>query len=91
MPIRQTYINGMIPSRQRASILSFDSMMSSTGGVWAQPVLGRAADAWGYATSYVISAGISALAVPCLLLSRRQNAPADTVEITEAEPAPQPA
>src|SRR5215211_2952920 len=28
MPIRQTYINGMIPSRQRATILSFDSMMS---------------------------------------------------------------
>jgi MFS family permease len=91
MPIRQTYINGMIPSRQRASILSFDSMMSSSGGVWAQPVLGRAADAWGYGTSYVIAAGISALAVPCLVLSRRQNAPADTVEITEAEPAPQPA
>jgi MFS family permease len=91
MPIRQTYINGMIPSRQRASILSFDSMMGSSGGVWAQPVLGRAADAWGYGTSYVISAGISALAVPCLILSRRQNAAADTVEITEAEPAPQPA
>src|SRR5215208_6704279 len=32
MPIRQTYINGMIPSRQRATILSFDSMMSSSGG-----------------------------------------------------------
>ena len=44
MPIRQTYLNGMIPSRQRATILSFDSMMSSTGGVWTQPVLGRAAD-----------------------------------------------
>jgi MFS family permease len=90
-PIRQAYINGMIPSRQRASILSFDSMMSSTGGVWAQPVLGRAADAWGYGSSYVLSAAISALAVPCLVLSRRKNAPADTVEITEAEPAPQPA
>ena len=49
MPIRQTYINGLIPSRQRATILSFDSMMSSTGGVWAQPLLGRAADVWGYA------------------------------------------
>jgi MFS family permease len=91
MPIRQTYINGMIPSRQRASILSFDSMMSSSGGVWAQPVLGRAADAWGYGTSYVISAGISALAVPCLILSRRQNAPADTIGVAEVEPAPQPA
>jgi MFS family permease len=91
MPIRQTYINGMIPSRQRASILSFDSMMSSTGGVWAQPVLGRAADAWGYGTSYVIAAGINSLAIPTLILSRRQNAPADTTEISDAAPAAQPA
>ncbi len=91
MPIRQTYLNGMIPSRQRATILSFDSLMSSSGGVWAQPVLGRAADAWGYAPSYLFSAGISALAIPCLALSRRENTPADTVEATEAEPVPQPA
>jgi MFS family permease len=90
MPIRQTYLNGLIPSRQRATILSFDSLMDSTGGVWAQPVLGRAADAWGYAPTYVMSAGISALALPFLALSRRQNAPADTVDLKEA-PAPQPA
>ena len=80
MPIRQTYLNGLIPSRQRATILSFDSMMGSTGGVWAQPVLGRAADVWGYAPSYLLGAGISALALPFLALSRRQNAPADTGE-----------
>jgi MFS family permease len=91
MPIRQTYINGMIPSRQRATILSFDSMMSSTGGVWAQPVLGKTADAYGYATSYVVSAGIAAFAIPFLVLSRRQDAPADTQEVAEAEPVPQPA
>ena len=75
MPIRQAYLNGLIPSRQRATILSFDSMMASTGGVWTQPALGRAADVWGYATSYVIGAGISALALPFLALSRRENAP----------------
>jgi MFS family permease len=91
MPIRQTYLNGMIPSRRRATILSFDSMMSSSGGVWTQPLLGRAADVWGYASSYLIGAGISALALPCLALSRRQNAPADTLEVTEAQAAPQPA
>jgi MFS family permease len=91
MPIRQTYINGLIPSRQRATILSFDSMMASSGGVWLQPVLGRSADVWGYAPSYVISAGITALAVPCLALSRRENAAADTVEVTEAQPDAQPA
>ncbi len=91
MPIRQTYMNGLIPSRQRATILSFDSLMDSVGGVWAQPVLGRAADVWGYAPSYLIGAGISALAVPCLAMSRRQNAPADTLDVAEAQAAAQPA
>ncbi len=85
MPIRQSYLNGLIPSRQRATILSFDSMMSSGGGVWTQPLLGRAADAWGYAPSYLIGAGISALALPCLALSRRENAAADTVDVSELQ------
>ena len=91
MPIRQSYLNGLIPSRQRATILSFDSMMDSTGGVWAQPALGRAADVWGYAPSYLIGAGISAVALPFLALSRRQNAPADRAELDRAQPAPQAA
>jgi MFS family permease len=86
MPIHQAYLNGMIPSEQRATIISFDSLMNSTGGVWAQPVLGRAADAWGYAPSYLLGAAISALAVPFIALSRRQNAPADTVTEGVAEP-----
>ena len=90
MPIRQTYLNGLIPSRQRATILSFDSLMESTGGVWAQPLLGRAADVWGYAPSYLLGAAISAVGVPALLLSRRQNAPADVREVAKpsiAQPA----
>jgi MFS family permease len=87
MPIRQAYLNGLIPSRQRATILSFDSMMTSSGGVWAQPALGRAADAWGYAPSYLIAAGISTLALPFIALSRRQNAEADTVQPAVAQPA----
>jgi MFS family permease len=92
MPIRQAYMNGLIPSRQRATILSFDSLTGSSGGVWAQPVLGRAADVWGYAQSYLLTAGIWALALPALALSRRQNATADTVAVpaaaeTTSEPA----
>ena len=80
-PIRQAYMNGMIPSRQRATILSFDSLMSSSGGVWAQPALGRAADVWGYAPTYLSAPAISALALPFLVLSRRQNAPADDARV----------
>jgi MFS family permease len=78
MPIHQAYLNGLIPSQQRATILSFDSMMGSSGGVVAQPVLGRAADVWGYAGSYLLGAAVSALALPFVLLSRKQDAPADT-------------
>jgi MFS family permease len=88
MPIRQTYMNGMIPSRQRATILSFDSLMGSAGGVWAQPLLGRVADVWGYGPSYVVGAAISAIAIPALALSRRQNAPADTVQAVSASSFP---
>jgi MFS family permease len=91
MPIRQAYLNGLIPSRQRATILSFDSLMSSTGGVWTQPVLGRAADVWGYAPSYLMGAGISTLALPFLALSRREDAPADTLDLSELQVAPRQA
>ena len=56
-PLRQAFINGVIPSEQRATVLSFDSLMGSAGGVVAQPALGRAADVYGYAASYVIAAG----------------------------------
>jgi MFS family permease len=90
-PIRQSYMNAMIPSRQRATILSFDSLMDNTGGVWAQPVLGRTADVWGYGSSYLVSAGISAVALPFLALSRREDMPADTVEASDAQAAAEPA
>ena len=86
MPIRQAYLNGMIPSEQRATVLSFDSLMGNTGGVFIQPALGKAADVWSYGTSYVIGAGIQALAVPFLLLSRREHAPADTVSVPPSTP-----
>src|SRR2546427_473814 len=47
-------------------------------------IIGRVADVWGYGPSYVVAAAISAVAVPALALSRRQNAPADTIQPIEA-------
>jgi MFS family permease len=83
VPARQAYLNGLIPSEQRATILSFDSLMGSAGGVVAQPALGRAADVWGYPASYALSGVVAALALPFIWLSRRANAPADV----ERQPA----
>ncbi len=80
VPIRQAYLNGIIPSQQRATVLSFDNLMASAGGVVAQPALGRAADVWGYPSAYVLSAGIQLMAMPFLLLARRENARSDRIE-----------
>jgi MFS family permease len=78
--MRQAFINGVIPSEQRATVLSFDSLMGSIGGVVAQPVLGRVADVSGYAASYLVSAAVSALAIPFVFLARREQAPSDPID-----------
>jgi predicted MFS family arabinose efflux permease len=78
-PMRQAFINGLIPSQQRATVLSFDALIGSTGGVVAQPALGRTADVFGYGTSYVVAAAIQLLAVPFAFLARRENAPSDPI------------
>jgi MFS family permease len=76
-PVRPAYINDMIPSKERATVLSFDSLMGSSGGAVVQPLLGRSADLYGYAASLAIAGVIQLLAVPFLLASRRQGSPAD--------------
>ena len=84
MPVRQAYVNELIPSEQRATVLSFDSLMGSSGGVVIQPILGRAADVWGYPVSYVCSAAIQALAIPFVWLARRERAESDRITSAEA-------
>jgi len=79
-PLRQAYLNGIIPSEQRATVLSFDALMGSSGGVVSQPLLGCSADVWSYSTSYLISAAISVAALPFLALARRENAESDEIK-----------
>src|SRR3954468_9481466 len=85
LPIRQAYLNDMIPSQQRATVLSLDSLMGSTGGVVIQPALGKAADATSYGTSFAFGALFQLLAVPFLFRSRREGPAADQA-ISLAEP-----
>ena len=78
-PVRQSYLNQLIPSEQRATVLSFDSLLSSGGGVVVQPALGKSADAWGYPMSYVLSGALHALALPFLWLARRERSASDAI------------
>jgi MFS family permease len=72
-PVRQAHLNSLIPSKQRATVLSFDALMGSSGGVVFQPVLGRAADLVGYAQSFIVGGIIQAIAIPLSALAHREN------------------
>src|SRR5829696_5919211 len=85
LPIRMAYMNGLIPSEQRATVLSFDNLLGSSGGVVIQPALGKVADAASDATSYLVGAGIALAALPFMLLARRERPVSDPVEFEPAQ------
>ena len=84
-PVRQAYLNGLIASRERATVLSFDSLLGSGGAVGIQPILGRAADVWGYPASYVCSSAIQVLAIPFFWLARSERAASDAIGDARAD------
>jgi MFS family permease len=86
-PMRRAFINPLIPSQQRATVLSFDALMGSAGGVVIQPALGRSADLFGYGMSYVVAAGIQALAIPFAVLARVEDASSDKTDVAPEEEA----
>ncbi len=86
-PIRQAYLNALIPSKQRATVLSTDNLLGSTGGVVFQPSLGKAADVWSLGTSFFLAGVVQILAVPFLLLARAQHSNAETPAPSEPKKA----
>lgn len=79
-PVYLSLINTLIPSAQRATVLSFNNLMGSAGGVVTQPALGRAADVYGYAATYIMSSAISFIAIIFMFLARFENIPADRID-----------
>jgi MFS family permease len=78
-PVQQAFMNGCIPSEQRATVLSFASLMGSAGGVVAQPALGRVADVFSYGIAYVVAGVVYVLSLPFIIAVRRMGLTADRV------------
>jgi len=78
-PMQQAYMNDCIPSEQRATVLSFASLMGSAGGVVSQPALGRVADVFSLGTGYAVAGLLYAVRLPFILAVRRMRLPADEV------------
>lgn len=79
-PVYLSLINALIPSQQRATVLSFNNLMGSSGGVVSQPVLGQAADVFGYAITYVMTSVITITASLFILFVRFENINEDQID-----------
>jgi len=78
-PVRQAYFNHLVPSEQRATIISFDAMIASAGGALGQGGLGYLAQVQSISGGYVLSGLITSLALLVVLLLRGRNDPVDQI------------
>ena len=78
-PVRQAYIHAEVLGQQRATVVSFDSMVANLGGVAGQAGLGYLAKAGGYASAYVTGGVATLLAIPLFLALRMRRDDADRI------------
>ncbi len=79
-PAIQAYLNKQIPSSERATVLSFASMVGSVGGTAAQPALGRVADVYSYGTSFLVSGIVQIISLPFYVSAKRTHVKADEIK-----------
>lgn len=78
-PVRQAYLHQLVPSEQRATVVSFDSMVSGAGGVGAQVGLGALGEARSVGSAFVVGGLAMAGAIPLFAAVRRRGGPADQI------------
>ena len=71
MPVYRAYSNSLIPSSQRATILSLDALFADGGAAVGQPMLGAVAQRIGYPASWFAGAALVLLTAPLYAASGR--------------------
>lgn len=78
-PVKQAYLHQVIPSEQRATVISFDSLVASGGSMVGQGGLGYLSQIQSLSTGYATGGIFTLLALPILLGLRRLAKPADFI------------
>jgi MFS family permease len=76
-PVRQAFLNDLIPSPQRATVLSFDSLMGDGGAIVGQTGLGWLSRGFGLGSGYLAGSVLLAAALPFIYVLKRLKEPAD--------------
>lgn len=82
-PVRQAFLHELVDSESRATVLSFDAMVSSIGGAGGQIGLGRVAGASSFSAGYIVGGATTGLALPVLWMLRARGSVGD--ELDDAE------
>jgi MFS family permease len=82
-PVRQTYLHQSIPTSERATLVSFDSLVGSLGSVGGQTGLGYLSQERSIPAGFVVGGLATILAVPIFARLRALDEPADRIT-TEA-------
>jgi MFS family permease len=77
MPVSQAFIHQVVPSEQRATVVSFGSMIGGIGGVVGQAGLGELSERRGFSAGYVVGGAVTLVAIPLVWVMRRLNDSAD--------------
>ena len=83
-PIKQAYLHQLIPTEQRATVISFGSMMGSAGSIVGQTSLGFLSRARSISDGYVMGGLATIFALPVVFLLRNLGEEGDKFAGTKA-------
>lgn len=78
-PVRQTYLHRSIPTSERATLVSFDSLMGSLGSVGGQTGLGYLSQERSVPVGFVAGGLVTLLSIPLFARLRTLEEPADLI------------
>jgi MFS family permease len=87
-PIRQTYLHQSIPSSERATLVSFDSLFGSLGSIGGSTGLGYLSQVQSVPFGFAVGGAATLLVVPIFGRLRALNEPADRALPNAPLPAP---
>ncbi|MEM7119384.1 MAG: MFS transporter [Chloroflexota bacterium] len=80
-PVKQAYMHQLIPSQQRATVISFDSLVASGGSFAGQNGLGQLAQVRSFGAGYVTGGLITILVWPTVWLLRQRADDVDFIVV----------
>ncbi len=83
-PVRQAYLHQVVPSDKRATVVSFDSMISNTGGVGGQVGLGALGESRSVGAAFVAGGIMTVFALPLFARVRAIGGAPDRIVGTKA-------